>query len=207
MNISYPSLYFKVFCSIIFISLFTYFQPIKAQDCKDIIKKADQAYQEGHLNEVKTILSDECIKALSKKEEKQQAYYILTLVHLYLNEKDEAKVSMLNLLAIDPEYVFEPSTPLEFQKFYDTFKVRAKIVLGLKVGLNFSEVNSLKAFSLDNTQNNDNGSYKSLFGYQFQGLVIVPLSRRFEIMTEIGFKNYGYQFSKQNFGYSNLKFV
>jgi hypothetical protein len=110
------------------------------------ITRAQQAYTEGHLQEVKSILN-ECLAGLGRKEEKLQALYYITLANLYLNEKEAAKESLIQLLRTDPEYTFE-SAPVEFKNFHAEFKVKPYLIMGLRAGGNFSQVRPLKTFSV-----------------------------------------------------------
>ncbi|TAE44363.1 MAG: PorT family protein [Cytophagales bacterium] len=184
------------------------YSSVSAQtDCKEAIKRAEQAYQEGLLNQVKNILSEECINQLTKKEDKTQAYYLIVLSNLYLNEKGDAKNAMLQLLSLEPEYMYETTSPIEFQKFYDTFKVKPTIVVGIKGGINMSQIQSLKAFSVDDTKNSNNGKYDSKIGIQLQIAAILPITNRIDIMAEIGYKRFGYQFSNKLFDFQSIKFV
>ncbi|TAG45325.1 MAG: hypothetical protein EAZ31_01480, partial [Cytophagia bacterium] len=59
---------------ILFFSLINF--AIFAQDCKDIVQRAEVAYKKGHFNDVKEILVEECIKVLPLDTEKEQAYYL-----------------------------------------------------------------------------------------------------------------------------------
>jgi hypothetical protein len=169
------------------------------------LTRAQQAYTEGHLQEVKSILN-ECLGGLGRKEEKLQALYYITLANLYLNEKEAAKESLIQLLRTDPEYTFE-SAPIEFKNFHAEFRVKPYLIMGLRAGGNFSRVRPLKTFSVDNASQG-NGAYKMELGYQVGTNFNVYLNRRFEIGLEIWYRNLNFQFNNDNLlGFVNLTYT
>jgi hypothetical protein len=169
------------------------------------LTRAQQAYSDGHLLEVKTILT-ECVESLGRKEEKLQALYYITLANLYLNEKESAKESLIQLLKIDPEYTFE-SAPIEFKNFHAEFNVKPYLIIGLRAGGNFSQVRPLKTFSVDNTTQN-NGAYKMILGYQVGSNFNIYLNRRFEVGLEIWYRNLNFQFNNKNLlGFVDLAYT
>ncbi|MCU0443420.1 MAG: PorT family protein [Microscillaceae bacterium] len=169
------------------------------------LTRAQQAYSDGHLLEVKDILNT-CLGDLSRKEEKLQALYYITLANLYLNEKESAKESLIQLLRIDPEYTFA-SAPIEFKNFHDEFRVKPYLILGLKAGGNYSQIRALKTFSVDNASAN-NGTYKMLLGFQAGANLNVYLSRRLELGLEVLYRNLNFQFNNDNLlGFVNLTYT
>ncbi|TAG93063.1 MAG: PorT family protein, partial [Bacteroidetes bacterium] len=179
---------------------------IFAQDCKDIVQRAEIAYKKGHLNDVKEILTDECINVLPLKEEKERAYYLLVLSNLYLKDLEAAKVMMLKILHQNPEYVCDPTSPVAFQKFYNSFKSTPFIILGAKIGGNFSQIQSTKIYSLDDFKTSQNGTFQSLPGINMQASAMIPIYKKFELVLEVGFKQYNYSFKNRQFDYSSILF-
>ncbi len=200
MRKNFPiSLCHFVLCFLVFFT-----QKIYA-NCDESLKKAEQAYNDGRLAEIKTIITDDCINEFSQ-EDKIQARYIQVLASLYLNEKEDATTFMLSLLKINPEYVCTPTTPIEFVKFYETFKVRPTFIVGFQVGGNTSQIEGLKSFSLDNNITNK-GNFAGRFGYQIGLQFAIPIAKKLEFYTEVNYKSVSYQFNNQLFDYVTLKFV
>ncbi len=180
---------------------------IFAQDCKDILQRAEVAYKKGHLNDVKEILNQECIDVLPSNEDKEKAYYLVTLSNLYLKDVEAAKESMLKILHQNPEYICDPISPVAFQKFYNSFKTTPFIVLGAKAGGNFSQIKSEKVYSLDDSKTAQEGTYTSSVGLNIQVFVKLPIYKRIELRLEAGFKQINYSFKNRQFGYSTIKFT
>lgn len=190
---------------ILFFSLINF--AIFAQDCKDIVQRAEVAYKKGHFNDVKEILVEECIKVLPLDTEKEQAYYLLTLSNLYLKDTDEAKKSMLNILNQNPEYICLPESPVIFQKFYNSFKITPFVVFGGRIGFNSSQITSTKLYSLDNIDNAKNGSYQSKVGLNIQAMLAIQLYKKIDLLAEIGFKQFNYLYKNTQFKYSKIEFT
>lgn len=199
------------FCNVAFIFLFLnaiFIKKVCANidiNCEESLKKAEQAYNDGRLADIKNILTEDCIKDFNQ-DDKIQAYYIQVLSSLYLNEKEDATKSMLFLLKSNPEYVCTPTTPIEFVKFYETFKVRPVYVLGFQVGGNISRIEGLKSYSLDNN-NLNKGNFAGRFSYQVGLQLAIPIAKKLEFYTEINYKSVSYQFNNQLFDYITQKFI
>src|SRR5687768_8357487 len=88
--------------------------------CSQTLLKAQIAYYEGRAEEVSTIL-EACLKDGFTEEEKSQAYRLLTLTHLYLNETQQAENSMLSFLRLNHYYkINEAVDPTEFINLYQS---------------------------------------------------------------------------------------
>ncbi len=195
----------SLYSFIVFFIVGAFFPITLFANCDEALKKAEQAYNDGRLSEIKNILTDNCIEEFNA-EDKIQAHYIQILASLYLNEKEDATKSMLALLAINPEYTCTPTTPIEFVKFYETFKVRPTLIVGFTTGGNMSQVNGLKSYSLDNNIINK-GDFSGKFGYQIGLQIAIPIAKKLEFYTEINFKSVSYQFNNKLFEYITQKFV
>lgn len=191
-------------CLLCYLSIFG--NAIIAQDCRDILKRAEELYGKGHLDEVRTILSEECIKILSEKREKEEAYYMLALSNLYMKSIDSAKTAVMTLLRANPEYVCKRKSPIVFQKFYETFRTTPLMILGIKAGLNSSQIHAVKTYSLDQASTSQQATYKNILGFQFNGMLSLPITKRIDIMSEFGFKYFVYEFQATQFEYSRLRF-
>lgn len=170
-----------------------------------MIRRANDAYEKGHLTDVRSILYEECIQNLPDIRDKQEAYYLLAVASLYLKDLDSARNTMLTILNDNPEYVCKRRTPIGFQKFYETFRTKPIMIWGGKVGINSSRIKSIKSYTLDDLSVGQEGTYKSAFGFQISGTLILPLWKRIDAIGELGFKRYGYQFKNKQFNYSEIR--
>src|SRR5437763_151264 len=88
------------------------------------LRLAQSIYEQGRLHELPSLpgLQDKEIVKYSKSEQ-VNAYRLLTLAHIYLEEPELADVSMLKLL--DADHFYEPNAnvePAEFMGLYKTFR-------------------------------------------------------------------------------------
>lgn len=112
------------------------------KQCAQKLRLARSVYENGRLHELGDILG-ECLKSGDfTTQEKVDAYKLLTLANIYLEEPAAADEMMLNILNIDPE--FEPSLnidPAEFVALWKTFRTEPVYRLGVKVGANATQPN------------------------------------------------------------------
>lgn len=176
--------------------------------CQGALDKAKAAYNSGKVKEVKQILKDECIKLLPRKENIKEAYYLLCTASLFLNEKEEATTYMLKLLKMEPEYAVEPTMPVEFIQFYNSFKVTPLLMIGLRVGANMSFADPLKSFSVYNLLPDSKfGSYTAKYGFQLGIVAQRPLTKHLDIGIEPSFRMSKYQYSNTIIEYVNVTFT
>ncbi len=190
---------------LVLLSLF-FVHSLPAQDCRDVLRRAVELYEKGHLNEVREVLADACIQVLPTEKDKEEAYYLLAVANLYMKNLDSAKVALLTILRKNPEYVCKQKSPLGFQKYYETFKTTPAFIIGGSIGLNTSEIKSIKAYTLDQANVGKEGTYKKVFGFQAHGTAMLPLTPRIYLVGEFGFKHFAYEFENTQFGYSKVRF-
>jgi hypothetical protein len=174
--------------------------------CNQTLIKAQIAYYEGRASEVPAILNA-CLTDGFSREEKVQAYYLLTLTHLYLNETINAEHSLLDFLRLNPEYqIKEDVDPMEFINLYKQFRTWPVYLIGIKPGGNFTFVHPVRYFSTDNLQTM-NGFYTSRLQFQTSLHVEIPLNGRFSFAPELLLANRSYNYNTRLFSYVNVDFV
>jgi hypothetical protein len=173
--------------------------------CSQTLVKAQIAYYEGRADEVPSILSA-CLKEGFTDEEKSQAYRLLTLTHLYLNESQNAENTMLEFLRLNHYYkINEAVDPTEFINLYHQFRTRPFYLITPKMGTNVSFIQVLKSFSPDNTTE-VNYAYQTVFGYQAGVAVGFPIHSKITLNTEIYLSGKNYAYKNNLFGYESLSF-
>ncbi len=177
-------------------------------NCPQTLKKAQDTYDEGRISEVPDLL-DPCLKDKNgfTKEERIDAYKLLTLTWLYFNEKGKAEESMHNFLVLNPEYeINELIDPTEFINLYNSFRTTPVLIYGLKIGFNGQDVNVIRNFSVDNS-NTNRGKYRSPVGIQFGLSFEIPVKKRFSILTEFNFTKKNYQYNDQILQFATVEFI
>ncbi len=129
------------------------------QNCSQTLRLANSTYEQGRLHELEGLLGP-CLKSTWSVTEKVQAYRLLTLAYIYLEEPEKADATMLSLLQTDNEFkVNRAVDPAEFIALYNTFRTDPIYRFGGKLGSNISVANVVTA---------DNATDAiSKYGYRF----------------------------------------
>jgi hypothetical protein len=177
----------------------------KAQNtCSQTLLKAQFAYYEGRAEEVPPML-EACLKDGLTTEEKLQAYRLLTLTYLYLNEHANAEKVMLAFLHLNPTYsINEAVDPAEFINLYKQFRTWPVYLTGVKAGLNSSYIHILQPYSLDNIHTNQS-RYTSLLGYQTGASLELPLKKGFSAIAELWLSGRKFTYTHDLFSYLQLQ--
>ena len=79
--------------------------------CTQTLRRARTVYDEGRVQEMESLLEG-CIKNGFTDEERTEAYRLLILSYLYLDEPDKADNAMLALLRDNPEFIINERVDL-----------------------------------------------------------------------------------------------
>lgn len=161
--------------------------------CTQTLRTARSTYDQGRLHELPVLL-DGCIKNGFTKQELVEAYKLLTLAYIYLEEPKKADEAMLNLLRTDHYFEINESTdPAEFVALYKTFRTNPVYRIGAKVGANASQPNVMESVEA----NQGTSEYKYGINVQFHVAVDIPLTSSLTLCPEIGIM-------QRNFKYENV---
>lgn len=159
--------------------------------CSQILRLARATYEQGRLHEVSQLFEgkNECFSNAPTvggltKTEKVEAYRLLTLTYIYLEEPEKADEAMINLKKVDPYYEPNPQIdPAEFVALFNTFRKEPVFRAGVKLGGNFSRPNisdQVGAVSFDATSN-----YNALFGIQFGAAADLPINAKLTLHGDL----------------------
>ncbi len=145
-------------------------QEVRAQGstCAQTLRLARSTYEQGRLHELPGQL-ESCLKTVEggfTKQERVEAYRILTLAYIYLEEPAEADKTMLLLL--DTDHFYKPNSdvdPAEFIALYNKFRNYPIFRLAGKVGLNFTFA-SVTGTNYVGANGAGRGSYAMKLGFQ-----------------------------------------
>lgn len=147
------------------------------------LRLARATYEQGRLHEIPTQLNESVISAMNKQE-KVEAYKILCLSYIYLEEPEKADEAMLNILQTDPYFEINDAVdPAEFVALYHTFRTLPIFRIGGKLGLDASRPNVKESTTAGDLEGESN--YKALAGINFGVFVDMPLSERLNLHGEI----------------------
>ena len=162
--------------------------------CAEKLEFAQQLFDQGKINDVEETIAG-CFANGFTKEEKIQAYKLLSITHTYLEEDDLADESVLGLLKFDPEYLVNPDLdPTEFIKLYQKFRTEPIFLVGLKFGTNMNFFNIKNTYELGSSSSSKT-TFTSTYGINAGVGFEVPLKKNFEFAPEIHFSQRAYDIS------------
>lgn len=117
--------------------------------------------------------------------EKVDAYKLLTLAYIYLEEPDDADKAMLNLLQTEPEFqINEAIDPAEFVALYNTFRTAPIFRFGVKGGGNVTWPN-VSAFI---PPNDGVAAYSAGVGFQVGFSAEIPINKFLTLNPELNYR-------------------
>jgi hypothetical protein len=146
------------------------------------LRLARATYEQGRLHEIPTQLNSDVIGKMDQKQDKVEAYKILCLTYIYLEEPEKADESMLNILRTDPYFqINEAVDPAEFVALYKTFRTTPIYRVGIVLGVNASQPNVMSTVNTDGSS----GEYKYKIGLQFGISGELPITKKFTVHGDL----------------------
>ena len=154
------------------------------RNCPQKLKDAEISYKNGRLNEVPGIIRG-CLPAGFNKDELVQAYRLLALTYIYLDEQKKAEQAVLSLIRIAPDYKINTrSDPTEFIELFKSFRTVPIIIPTIKAGINNSWVRVRETYLTDNPSL-ASPTYKTGFGYQVEIAIEIPIIEHISAGVEL----------------------
>jgi hypothetical protein len=156
--------------------------------CAQTLRLAQSVYEQGRLQELPNLLEG-CLRNGFSDQEKVNAYKLLTLTYIYLEEPAKADENMLLLLQTNNE--FKPNDavdPAEFVAIYNTFRTWPIYRLGLKAGTIAAQPSVISSDYV----NSGSSTYKYAFGFTLAVAGEIPLKgifRKFYLNPELSFQS------------------
>jgi hypothetical protein len=120
--------------------------------CSQKLKEMVKNYEQGYLTDILSALS-ECINSGFTTNEKLQAYRLIILTFLFLDEQEKAKSMMYTLLKSEPDYKPNKALdPIEFINLYNSYSVLPYLNLGVSGGTNLTSPSILQSYSVANSE-------------------------------------------------------
>ena len=108
--------------------------------CVQNIEVAQQRYDEGRIQDIQSLLQDCLDRGEYDKAQKSQALRLMTLAYIFLEEKEQAEATMLNLLKTNHEFKVDPSIdPTEFINLHEQFRYKPVFNVGIKYSFNLAQ--------------------------------------------------------------------
>jgi hypothetical protein len=153
--------------------------------CAQTLRLAQSVYDQGRLHELPQLLQ-ECIKSGFTDAEKVNAYKLLALTYIYLEEPEKADQTMLALLRTDSEFKINDAVdPAEFVALYNTFRTTPIYRIGGSISGNASQPNAISF----NPVNDGSGAYKYKLGFGVGLSFELPIKKRLTGAAELNFNS------------------
>jgi hypothetical protein len=156
-------------------------------------KEAQKKYEAGLLQEVPPLLLP-CLAAGFTKSEKIQAYRLLILTYIFLDEQDLSEKYMNELLVFEPDYLTDKELdPVEYRNLFEKFKVNPVFSYGFLLGGNLTSARLVNDFGVANMETSPS-TYQAGYGFHVGLSSDFLLSKKLLFNSEIyfdinGFKN------------------
>src|SRR5688500_5309640 len=155
--------------------------------CAQTLRLAQSIYEQGRLHELPQLLEG-CIANGFNDEEKVNAYKLLTLTYIYLEEPAKADEMMLALLRTDTEFKINDAVdPAEFVALYKTFRTHPIYRIGGKLGATASRPSVVSADYIDSGTNTISNSY-GITGNVSAEIPLTGKLRKFTLNPELSFQ-------------------
>ncbi|GAA0894244.1 hypothetical protein GCM10009122_39250 [Fulvivirga kasyanovii] len=178
---------------------------VYGQSCGETLNIARESFNAGHLYEIPSILKP-CLDHGFNRDQKIEAYWLLTRTYLFIDDPISAEDSYLKLLRQDPEYIIDPERdPIDVVYLSKKFKTTPIFVLYAKLGSNLTSVDVIHNYGVDNTANSAE-DYKGKLGFQFGGGGEVNINDNFSLGLELNFYQRSYSYSNTLFNSDNQTF-
>lgn len=170
--------------------------------CVQSLDKAKSFFAEGHLYEIPQML-DECLKRGFTREQKVQAYHLLSMTYLYLDRHEEAEKAYMQLLELEPEFDVEnDNDKIEIVYLDSKFKTTPIFTFTGRAGLNRTMPFVIIDYPLDN---DDPEQYKNKTGFWFGPGLDFSIDNNWKIGAEILYRKTNFFYESLRFGEDNVK--
>ena len=169
--------------------------------CAESLEKANNEFEAGHFYEIPGILRNCLEKKDFSREQRIQAYYLLTRTYLFLDRADSAEISFLKLLKEDPEYkVTEENDPIDMVYLSENFITTPVFSLKAGGGPNLTFIRMIDAlYGTDNSENSHE-VYRIKWAYHLNGGVELHFSNTLSMEADLMLNAKRYHYQNKYFG-------
>ena len=138
-----------------------------------IIQQARELYTLGRMDSIPKILNTAIEKNEIAKGDMSEAYKLLSLSYIFLDEQEDMDKNMLTLLQTD--HLFKPNEtdPAEFHNLFNSYRTWPIFRIGIYYGANMSLTEVTEAYGSQNFNDpEEQGKYSANFGVINVGLLL-----------------------------------
>lgn len=179
-----------------------YFQLVAQNQCAQSLNSARTLYSEGHFYRVPEVLQ-ECLERGFSREQRIQAYHLLTMAYLYMDEHALAEESYLKLLQLDPEFDVENDNEhIEIVYLNNKYKTTPIFTLTAQAGVNATIPVIINPYDVSQK---DPVVYEYGAGYWFGPGVDLSINDKFKVGAELLFRRTSFSYRNKRFEDDNLE--
>lgn len=166
-------------------------------NCERNLQEAKSDYNSGNLYAIPGKLTD-CLEDGFSKDEKVEAYKLLTLTYLNINQNEKAKESLIKLLNIKTDFRALPNIdPPELYSLYRKIDTDPKYFIGIMFGGNYNTIQIIEPFTKGSVRDGNIVNYSGLGSIEAGAQFIKPLLNNFWVKAELLFQNQRYDYNEE----------
>lgn len=163
-------------------------------NCNKNLIDAENFYQAGRLYAIPERL-ESCLESGFNREEKINAYRLLALTFLNINQEEKAREAFHELLKINPDYrVMEGIDPQELYNLFTKFNTEPIYYLGGFAGVNYTLPYVLNSRSFSSIAQAAPKNYSPALGLQAGFDFTYPITRQIHLESRLGYRFQSYRF-------------
>ena len=152
------------------------------EECSNALYDANALYKSGKINDAINRL-EPCINTIKSSTELFEAYRLLGIAYLDLNNEEKWDHYVVLMLHQNPKYQNYPNNdPSEFTRKVLSFNISPLLHLGIKAGMNANSVDIVQSFSAFPYQQVYNVSYGYQFGVSGRYMILPTLGLEADLM-------------------------
>lgn len=179
-----------------FILAFCVTESIAQTACTQTLRTARTKFDQGLIHEMEGLL-EACLNKGFTPEERTEAYRLLILSYIYLDETEKADEAMLELLKDNHNFAINPEAdPSELINLYNTFRTNPIFRIGGKMGANYTSANLESTGGVNNLNNTTGGNdseYSGRLGFIIGIVGDIPINNLLTLNSELGFSINSFQ--------------
>lgn len=170
---------------------------VAQENCDQNLTEAKADYSNGNLYAIPGKLT-ECLQSGFTKAEKVDAYKLLTLTYLNINQLEKARETLIKLLNIKTDFqAVQNVDPPELYSLYRKIDTDPIYFIGINAGINYNTTQILQAHTTETVEGSSKINYKSKESYHIGGQFILPLRDKLWLKAEVGFQNQRFEYVEE----------
>lgn len=164
-------------------TFFSFTAHAQLTSCTQTLRLARSIYDQGRLHEIPDLLAN-CLRSGFSQQERVEAYKLLCLSYIYLEEPAKADDAMLRMLRTDHYFEIKPaSDPAELVALYRRFRTAPIYRIGGKMGANVSQPNVKESVEANG------GESKYQYNLSIQAYITaeIPLTEKLTLNPSLGY--------------------